>query len=823
MNRLHLCFALAIVGLASPASAESPIHISEVLASNQTGITDEQGLVSDWIELHNRSSEPQSLAGWSLTDTTGKARWTFPAVELNPDQYYIVFASGAHRTDPDKPLHTNFKLKSKGEYLGLLNPDGETAHELRFPKQKDDITFGIAADTSRPTQLAFPTPGRTNAATRIGKLSRVKLSQKHGLFQEPFQLTATAKDPDVTIRYTLDGSQPHESSPVLSEPMAVTKTTIIRVRGYRTGYQPTATTTRSYIFPEDRLDDSADGLPPANYRYKWWVAAANYGMDPALTKDPKYRKQILESLNALPSYSLVIKPDDLFSNENGIYAHAGWHGRRAERACSLELLPSDSDEPQEGFQIDCGVRMRGGSSRSPDNPKHGFRMFFRKQYGDAQLKYKLFGDEGAKRFDHIDLRCSQNYAWHRGFTASSLYVRDQYCRDTQLAMGHPSPRGNFRHLYINGHYWGLFNTCERPKASFGSTYMGGKKENFDVVKIMGGFSEGEKGRTYQVFATDGNMKAWEELDTLSQTDVSNLENYCRIIGLRKDGTTDPDGRRLLDPVNLIDYMLSIFHSGNFDAPISKFGADRGGNNWHGLINRKRNDGYRFIVWDAEHSLLDIEENRLGPFPLGTTADRSNPHWIYQRLLENEEFRVLLADRIARHMFRDGALTPGPSIKRMQRRLDEASKGLLAEAVRWGTPQKQYQVALGEPKRRDSKNSSLPKYEAWFREAERTTKEYLPKRTQVVLDQLFSQGLYPDLPEIESTWDSTGTKPTLQLRAQQSGICYTTNGEDPRLFGGNRNPAASDYEQPIPVTANKKILCRILQDDEWGPLREFSQP
>ena len=70
MNRLHLCFALAIVGLTSPAFAESPLHISEVLASNQTGITDEQGLVSDWIEIHNRSSEPQSLAGWSLTDTT---------------------------------------------------------------------------------------------------------------------------------------------------------------------------------------------------------------------------------------------------------------------------------------------------------------------------------------------------------------------------------------------------------------------------------------------------------------------------------------------------------------------------------------------------------------------------------------------------------------------------------------------------------------------------------------------------------------------------------------------------------------------------------
>ena len=139
-------------------------------------------------------------------------------------------------------------------------------------------------------------------------------------------------------------------------------------------------------------------------------------------------------------------------------------------------------------------------------------------------------------------------------------------------MGQPSPRGNFRHLYINGHYWGIFNTCERPKASFGESYIGGKKNDFDVVKIKGGYSEDEdQKRGYQVFATDGTMILWEQLNRLSQRDMSELNNYRELLALKPDGTPDPKSRRLIDPVNLIDYMLVLFYTGNLDSSVSWYG------------------------------------------------------------------------------------------------------------------------------------------------------------------------------------------------------------------------------------------------------------
>ena len=54
-------------------------------------------------------------------------------------------------------------------------------------------------------------------------------------------------------------------------------------------------------------------------------------------------------------------------------------------------------------------------------------------------------------------------------------------------------------------------------------------------------------------------------------DLSDLNAYCQMIGVKPDGSRDPNSRRLLDPVNLIDYMLVIFYGGNLDAPISWFG------------------------------------------------------------------------------------------------------------------------------------------------------------------------------------------------------------------------------------------------------------
>src|ERR1051325_116250 len=92
--RARLLKSLLLALFAGAALHADPI-ISEFLAANATGLTDEDGAFSDWIEVHNPDATVLDLNGWYLTDSaSNKTRWQFPAVTLQPGSYLIVFASG---------------------------------------------------------------------------------------------------------------------------------------------------------------------------------------------------------------------------------------------------------------------------------------------------------------------------------------------------------------------------------------------------------------------------------------------------------------------------------------------------------------------------------------------------------------------------------------------------------------------------------------------------------------------------------------------------------------------------------------------------------
>ena len=78
-------------------------------------------------------------------------------------------------------------------------------------------------------------------------------------------------------------------------------------------------------------------------------------------------------------------------------------------------------------------------------------------------------------------------------------MREVVSRDNMRDMTQPYTRSRYVHLYINGKYWGLYMTQERPEANFGQNYLGGNEDNYDVIKSAGG-SGG-----YNTEATDGTM------------------------------------------------------------------------------------------------------------------------------------------------------------------------------------------------------------------------------------------------------------------------------------------------------------------------------
>ena len=827
---VNLMLLLAFL-VGSLGQAKGRVIISEFLTVNDKGLVNANGDRSDWIEIHNAGNTIIDLAGWTLTDDAADlAKWTFPAVKIEAGGYLLVFASGTDRSRPDQELHANFRLGAGGEYLGLVKPDGRTvAHHfvMKYPKQRDDVSYGIPADwqpngassasvIAGPVFFLRPTPGAPNGQTLGGKVAKLVFSQPHGFQEKPFELVISSQTPGAVVRYTTDGSVPTEGSgQVLNGALTVGKTTVIRAAAFKPSYTPTKEVTQTYIFLKDVVRQSPDGLPPPGFHYEWGANRVDYGMDQRVVNDERYRDKIFKGLRVIPSYSLVMDLEDLFG-EDGIYARAKEDGRDWERTCSLELI---RDENHEGFQENCGIRIRGGFSRMTSNAKHAFRFFFRSEYGPAKLKYPVFGKTAAQEFDNLDLRTFSNYSWSLSYDPRCTFMRDQFNRDLQLAMGQSTARGYFCHLYINGQYWGLFNACERPEASFGGSYFKGKADDFDVIKIGRGRGKGQGNTQYGLFATDGNLDAWGMLWKACKEGVETNAAYQKILGNHPDGTRNSDYEVLLDPDNLIDYMLVIFYGGNLDAPITSFGANRSANNWYGIRNRNGDEGFRYYVWDAEHTFLKINEDRTGPYPAGDEYARSNPQWIWQQCLHNAEFRQRVVDRVHKHFNYGGTLTPESVASLLNKRVAELRLAVIGESARWGNP---HSSNWAPPSRGGLGNRPRTLDDDWQPEVDRWFNEYIPERSGVVVDQLWKHGLIPDLESarLVKRGGVIDQGFELEMSAAQGEVYYTLDGSDPRLVGGKISPVAQKYDRPVRLGKTSVLKVRVLCEGEWSAIDEL---
>ncbi len=144
------------------------VIISEFVADNDDGIVDEDGESSDWIELLNVSADVVDLDGWHLTDNAQNTnKWRLPAVTIDPGEQLVLFASGKDRDNPTRPLHTDFKLDSDGEYLALTRPDQSVEFEFAptYPLQVEDVSYGVPNATTQTLLVGSGSAARAWVAT----------------------------------------------------------------------------------------------------------------------------------------------------------------------------------------------------------------------------------------------------------------------------------------------------------------------------------------------------------------------------------------------------------------------------------------------------------------------------------------------------------------------------------------------------------------------------------------------------------------------------------------------------------------------------------
>ena len=94
------------------------VHISEIMTDN-VGCPNQDGVVCDWVEIHNTSDSPFDLGGYFLSDEAGKGKYAFPAGTSVPAGGYLVVWCDPAREEGD---YAPFGLKKEGgEHVVLMN------------------------------------------------------------------------------------------------------------------------------------------------------------------------------------------------------------------------------------------------------------------------------------------------------------------------------------------------------------------------------------------------------------------------------------------------------------------------------------------------------------------------------------------------------------------------------------------------------------------------------------------------------------------------------------------------------------------------------
>ena len=725
------------------------------------------------------------------------------------------------------------------------------------------LANAVVVKTRKTEALVYfpePTPGNLNTTTgRTAPTKKVTLSEPHGYKTGAFALTMScAADPKAKIYYTLDGTPPTVEKGILYEgPITISSTTCVRAAVPDVASILQNDTSATYLYLDDILTQPRykSGTLQDFYSGKGFIATGNgradlatgtqrmrYGFNSTILGQEGARKRVIDGMtNGIDTIALVIDPKNLFDKSTGIYRNAVFSGRAWERATMIEgICPTNSAND---FAIQAGLRIRGGSSRRVDHPKHSFRFYFRSDYGAGDLKAKIFGDEGTDTFDKLDLRTSQNWSLSNENSRHDTFIHETFLRDTQRDMGEPYTRSRYYHLFINGIYWGLYETQERIDEDFSETYLGGDAENFDIIKRSMDFNgAGElQGAAWDVAA--GTSSAYTKMGNLAVAGLETMEKYLKIQGLNADGTRNAEYPIYVNPENLMKYVLINHYTCNIDSPFGTGDI----NNLYAVRNRVDGEtgaqvnGFTFFCHDGEHSMgtdttadehrkdssgkledgadwrrVKCHYNRTNMTFLGTSKvssrygrvgtdddDLFGPGELNYRLMQNAEYRMAFADMVYRMCFKEGgALTVPVAKARFEKRMAEIDDAIMGEIARWDW---------------DDTKLALPDHATWENACGECL-EFIEKRLPYLIQGYREAGWYPtnEPPAIVA---QNGVI-TLSSTDENVTLYYTLDGSDPRAVGGGVAGMAYADGISVPATGATVKVRSLSSDGTWSALNEL---
>ncbi len=561
-----------IDAITGPAGSHSGgVVINEVCAENDSSLKDEDGDSPDWLELYNNNDVDVDLSGWGLSDVaTSPLKWTFPAGATIPARRYVmIFLSDKNRAVVGAPWHTNFQLKAAGEAVFLTKPDLTLADSAAAVPLRDDVTYGrFPNGTGAWKYFVAASPAKTN--TLFTAWDSIVFDKPHfsvpgGFYAAAPALTLSTTEAGVTIRYTLDGSEPQPTSSEFLTPLVITtkagqpkvlsliqgtstlnqhtdgwkapvgevrKATVVRTRAFRMGAPPGPVGTQTYFVGAD--GPRPDGLPVLS------LATAPSGLF-------DYNQGIYMLGKIFDDYVAAHPGEVLTGHTPANYTQrgSGW-----ERATHLEWFepwpvsgPPGALAGVRAWGEPIGMDIQGQSSRSFRQKSFGVKA--RGTAGvDESIGYNFFpgltkrgNGKPLEDFRHLRLR---NYGndWDHAMMRDSFAAR--LCRDlgTDVMSSRPAS------IYLDGEYWGILEIRENQDARYLQAHYDFNDSEAVIVQGSGGLEQGIPG---------------------DQIPFTDLLTYCATHDLANQADYDYVAARV-DVPECLRYYLSEIYLANADWP-----------------------------------------------------------------------------------------------------------------------------------------------------------------------------------------------------------------------------------------------------------------
>ena len=164
-DRLELINATKLTTI-PPTTDSIPLTLNEFVASGSLQLN-EFGTGEDWVEVYNKNAQPYVIAAdtWYMTDdSTVIDKYKLPAMTI-PGQGYLVVWCDLLNTINGSNIHTNFKLSSTGEFIGIAKKQGSTINWIEkhpFGLQPAAMSEGKLPNGTGNWQTLSPTFGAVN-------------------------------------------------------------------------------------------------------------------------------------------------------------------------------------------------------------------------------------------------------------------------------------------------------------------------------------------------------------------------------------------------------------------------------------------------------------------------------------------------------------------------------------------------------------------------------------------------------------------------------------------------------------------------------------